>query len=1443
MNPSELFHPAVANWFADRFATPTPAQASAWPAIKGGQHTLIAAPTGSGKTLAAFLAAIDDLIRHGLNGHLLDETHVVYVSPLKALSNDIHRNLEMPLAGIREHLRRSGLPDVEIRTWVRTGDTPTAERERMRRRPPHIVVTTPESLYVLLGSESGRRMLATTRLIIIDEIHAIAPNKRGAHLAVSLERLATLCGDRLLRVGLSATQNPIESVASLLAGAAPDGTPAADVTIIDSGHQRQRDLALEVPDSPLEAIMSNEVWQQVYDRLVDLIKAHRTTLVFVNTRRMAERVAHELSERMADDAVTAHHGSMAKEHRLSAEQSLKHGRLKALVATASLELGIDIGDVDLVCQLGSPRSIATFLQRVGRSGHAVGGTPKGRLFPLSRDDLVECTALFDSVRRGELDRLTIPDRPLDVLAQQIVAEVAAQDWEETALHQRLRRAWPFRKLAREDFDAVVGMLAEGFTTRRGRNGALIHRDGVHHVLRARRGARTTALTSGGTIPDTADYRVLLEPENTVIGSVNEDFAVESMAGDIFQLGNRSYRIGRVERGTVRVEDAHGQPPTIPFWLGEAPGRTDELSSAVSRLRSDIAARLASDPSGNIARRWLTEAIGIALPAAEQLIEYLAAGAAAFGCLPTQDTIVLERFFDEAGGMQLVIHAPFGSRINRAWGLALRKRFCRKFNFELQAAATEDNIVLSLTTAHSFELAEVARYLHSASVRPLLIQAMLDAPMFTTRWRWVAGVALALPRFRGGKKVPPQFMRMQAEDLIAAVFPDQIACAENLVGEREVPDHPLTNQAIADCLNEAMDIQGLERLLARLESGAIRVVACDLTRPSLLAFEALSARPYAFLDDAPLEERRTQAVMARRWHDPQSASELGRLDPQAIAKVRDEAWPDPTNAEELHDALLWVGFLTDAETAVPEWKDWLAALARDQRVTRLKTAQTAFWVAAERLSQFAAAWPQARRQPDIPPPTDQAQSLWSPQEALVEILRGRLEAVGPVTQTVLAAALGLESDAIASALAALEVEGSVLRGRFIHGVNDEQWCDRALLARIHRYTVQRLRSEIEPVAARDFLRFLFSWQHVSEEARLEGPNALPAALAALEGFEAPANAWETEILPVRVAKYEPAWLDAQCLSGQCTWARLVPRTANGRAQAATPVRSTPIALLERRHVPLWMSLTPSSGATHVSPQAEAARDCLRMHGALFFDELAEASRLLRSQAEDALAELVALGLVTSDSFGGLRALLVPSAQRRPFAAVKRRGRVLPFGMEGAGRWSLIRRELPEKSGQQPGGAAAEHVARTLLRRYGVVFWRLLAREAQWLPPWRDLLRVYRRLEARGEIRGGRFVAGFAGEQYALPEAVGLLRQMRRQPSREQWVSLSGADPLNLAGVLTPGPRLAALTGNRVVYRDGVPIAVLAGGEVGFLVTLDAAAEWEAQNKLLRSAAPTLMADLA
>jgi len=1419
----EAFHPAVTAWFRRSFAAPTAAQAAAWPSIRAGQHTLVAAPTGSGKTLTAFLAAIDELVREGVahGGALADATSVLYVSPLKALSNDIHVNLEAPLEGIRAELEKLGLPDVAIRTAVRTGDTPQVERSLLRKQPPHILVTTPESLYVLLGSASGRSMLAGVRTVIVDEIHAIAGSKRGAHLALSLERLESLCQRRLLRIGLSATQKPIEKIADFLVGAQhsllPTGEKDDPCTIINTGHTRPRDLAIEVPPVPLEAVMSNDCWDLVYDRLAQLVRAHRTTLVFVNTRRMAERAARHLSERLGKEHVAAHHGSLAKELRLDAEQRLKRGELKVLVATASLELGIDIGEVDLVCQLGSPRSIAAFLQRAGRSGHSIDGTPKARLFPVTRDDLVECTALLDCVRRGELDALVIPPQPLDVLAQQIVAEVACAEWDEDALYDLVRRAYPYRDLARAEFDAVVRMLAEGFTTRQGPRAAYIHRDAVNRQLRPRRGARLTALTSGGTIPETADYKVVLEPQAIIVGTVNEDFAVESMAGDIFQLGNASYRIQRVERDRLRVEDAHGAPPSIPFWLGEAPGRSDELSFGVSRLREEISAQL--DTGGvSAAVTWLQDQLGLPEAAAQQLVDYLARAKAALGVLPSQHTLVLERFFDESGGTQLVLHTPWGSRINRAWGLALRKRFCRQFNFELQAAATEDAIVLSLSTSHSFPLEEVAHYLHSNSAEHVLVQALLDAPLFPARWRWNAVTALALPRFTGGKKTPPPLQRMKSEDLLAAVFPDQVACLENIVGEREVPDHPLVNQTLHDCLREAMDVDGLLAILRRLEAGGIAIVARDLTAPSPLAAEVLNAAPYAFLDDAPLEERRTQAVQNRRWN-ADSADDLGRLDPEAIAAVRDEAWPQVRDADEMHEALTLLGFVTAAEVdANTGWAERLQALATARRATRL----TGVWTTAEQLPLWLALHPDASMQPPIAAPAEYAAQTWTREDALLELVRHRLGGLGPVTVRELAQSMHVDAGEIEQALLRLQSEGYVMQGRFSADAGDTEWCERHLLARIHRYTIGRLRREIEPVSRRALMRFLFDWQHVSSATKLSGPDALAATLAQLEGYEAAAGAWEAEILPARVEDYSISWLDELCRAGRIVWSRLRAGSGGGGG----PVRSTPIVLLPRRDMAVWTSVaTGDPQQILLSSRAQAVADALQERGALFFDELLDATRLLRTELEDALGELVAAGRISADSFAGLRALLLPAAKRD--GARHRRVRRHTFGgIEDAGRWSLARGAMTGKVEPE----AIEHIARALLRRYGVVFWKLLEREAPWLPPWRELLRVYHRLEARGEIRGGRFVEGLVGEQFALPEAIAPLRAVRSRADDGELVCLSGSDPLNLVGTVLVGDKVPALAGARVLYRDGMPIAALVGGKPAALIELSAA-EWQGARAVL------------
>jgi ATP-dependent Lhr-like helicase len=1463
LDPSPLddFHPAVAGWFHRSFAAPTAAQAAAWPSIRAGQHTLVAAPTGSGKTLTAFLAAIDALVREGVahGGVLADATTVVYVSPLKALSNDIHINLEAPLEGIRAELEKLGLPDVAIRTAVRTGDTPQAERNLLRKLPPHILVTTPESLYVLLGSDSGRAMLAGTRTVIVDEIHAIAGSKRGSHLALSLERLESLCQRRLLRIGLSATQKPIEEVANFLVGAPsprwgarqllrsdrnkaapvgdfpvstsdpadhllPNGEKGVDCTIIDVGHTRTRDLAIEVPPVPLEAVMSNDCWELVYDRLAQLVQAHRTTLVFVNTRRMAERAARYLSERLGKETVAAHHGSLAKELRLDAEQRLKRGELSVLVATASLELGIDIGDVDLVCQLGSPRSIAAFLQRAGRSGHSIDGTPKARLFPATRDDLIECTALLDCVRRGELDALILPPQPLDVLAQQIVAEVACQEWDEDALYDLVRCAHPYRELARADFDAVVRMLAEGFTTRRGARAAYIHRDAVHRQLRARRGARLTALTSGGTIPDTADYKVVLEPQAIIVGTVNEDFAVESMAGDIFQLGNTSYRIQRVERDRLRVEDAHGAPPSIPFWLGEAPGRSKELSFGVSRLRDEISAQL-DDGGVPTAVTWLSDQLGLGEATAQQLVDYLARAKGALGVLPTQQTLVLERFFDESGGTQLVIHTPWGSRINRAWGLALRKRFCRQFNFELQAAATEDAIVLSLSTSHSFPLEEVAHYLHSNTAEHVLIQALLDAPLFPARWRWNAVTALALPRFTGGKKTPPPLQRMKSEDLLAAVFPDQVACLENIVGEREVPNHPLVNQTMHDCLREAMDVDGLLQILRGLEAGEIDIVARDLTGPSPLAAEVLNAAPYAFLDDAPLEERRTQAVQTRRWNDSDSADDLGRLDPEAIAAVRDEAWPQVRDADEMHEALSLLGFVTADEVADNQgWNERLQVLANNGRATLL-TIERQIWTSAEKLPLWQTLHPSASMQPAISAPAEYAAQAWTREDALLELVRHRLGGVGPITVTALAQSLAVEVVEIEHALLRLQSEGYVMQGRFTADTTATEWCERHLLARIHRYTLGRLRREIEPVSRRELMRFLFDWQHVSAATRRSGPDALSATLAQLEGFEAAAGAWESEILPARINDYSISWLDELCRAGRISWGRLRAGSGGGGG----PLRSTPIVLLSRRSMNVWTSIASAENTQDIllSSRAQAVADALGEQGALFFDELLGVTHLLRTELEDALGELVAAGRVSADSFAGLRALLLPAA-KRDGGRHRRLRRHLLNGIEDAGRWSLTR----SSGGSKADPEAIEHIACTLLRRYGVVFWKLLEREAPWLPSWRELLRVYRRLEARGEIRGGRFIEGLVGEQFALPEAIAPLRAVRQRADDGELVCLSGCDPLNLVGTVLVGVKVPALAGSRLLYRDGVAIAALVGGKLVPLIELSGTETQTAKHALLR-----------
>jgi ATP-dependent Lhr-like helicase len=1417
----EWAHPLVRDWFVSRFGTPTEPQQEGWPHILAGKTTLISAPTGSGKTLAAFLICIDRLVRKAIGGELTDCTEVLYVSPLKALSNDIQKNLEIPLGEILQLAGQRGILMPEIRTAVRTGDTLSHERRAMLAHPPHILVTTPESFYILLTAAKSREILRTVESVIVDEIHAVADDKRGAHLALSLERLDHLTGRRLTRIGLSATQKPIELVAHFLAG-----TDRPDPVIVQIPHGRKLDLAVEVPGSELGPVASNEMWDEIYDRIATLATEHRSTLVFVNTRRLAERMAHHLAERLGKEAVAAHHGSLSRKLRLAAEKKLKAGELRMLVATASLELGIDIGTVDLVCQIGSPRSISAGLQRIGRAGHWRGAIPKGRLFSTTRDELIECAALVRAIRLGDLDRIAIPEAPLDILAQQLVAMCAAEDWNETELFQAAGGAYPYRNLSRPDFDEILEMLSEGIASTRGRYAAYLHRDRVNGIVRGRRGSRLAAITSGGAIPENSLYSVIAQPEGAIVGTVDEDFAVESIAGDIMLLGNTSWRIRRVSSGSVLVEDAQGAPPTVPFWRGEAPARTDELSAHVAELREKVSAFVpgsVSDSNGKLtadataAVAWLKRECGLDDAGAEQAVEYVVAGRAILGAVPTQKTVIAERFFDESGGMQLVIHAPFGGRINKAWGLALRKRFCRSFNFELQAAATDNGLNISLSEQHSFPLADVFHFLHANSARSVLEQAVLASPLFTTRWRWDAGRALALLRFRGGKRVPPNIQRMRADDLLAAVFPEQQACPENLAaGDINIPSHPLVREVMKDVLTEAMDVEGLMSVLQEIASGRITCVAVDTPVSSQFSHEILNANPYAYLDDAPLEERRARAVEMRRILPEAVLGEIGRLDPAAIAEVCDEAWPDVRDAEELHDALLTLIALPVAhkgthgnsrlnatlDNVLPAWTPFLERLAGDRRAGLAHVGEQAYWVAAERVRTFIQVFPSATFDVALP---DVESPPVSREDALLALIKGWTAHSGPVTTNQLSNVLRVLASDSEKTLLRLESSGVVLRGNFADvglgetAFGSTEWCERRLLARIHRLTLGRLRKEIQSVTPAEFMNWLLSWQHVAPGTQLLGERGTLEAIRQMQGFEAPANSWERQILRRRIADFDPKVLDQLCLTGAVGWGRLSPHPATLEAltdgkRRVIPTSVAPITFFVREEAD-WMIPRRESDDVQppgLSPDAGTVLQFLRQRGASFFADIVRGTAKLKAEVETSLWELVAAGLLTADGFDNLRALIDPKRRSGQGSGRTSRPR------HSAGRWSLL-----YTGDAYDRTRALEATCWMLLHRYGLVFRELLTRETI-LPKWREVLITLRRLEDRGEIRGGRFVSGFLGEQFALPVAVESLRAKRNQSQSGEITTISAADPLNLIGIVVPGERVPANSGKIVAFRDGVAV---------------------------------------
>lgn len=1449
----ELFDPLIADWFADKFGEPTEPQRRGWPEIAAGRNTLIAAPTGSGKTLAAFLVCLDNLIDRWRDGKLEEKTYVVYVSPLKALGNDIHRNLEAPLAELEERLQQAGDGPLPIRAKVRTGDTPSSQRQAMLRHPPHILVTTPESLYLLLTSERSRALLGSVETVIVDEIHALVRDKRGSHLALSLERLEALCERPPVRIGLSATQKPIDAIARFLVGSQrvdEQGTP--DCAIIDGGHVRQLDLGIEVPPSPLEAICSHEQRAEIYARLVELISSHRSTLVFVNTRRLAERVSHHLGEILGEGVVASHHGSLSREIRHSAETRLKNGELRAIVATASLEMGIDIGYIDLVCQIGSTGSIAGFLQRVGRAGHSLGKIPKGRLFPMTRDELLESLALVRAVRRGQLDVIEIPDAPLDILAQQIVASVACEEWSEDELYELVCRAWPYRDLSREDFDAIVGILSDGIAPN-SKRGAYLHRDLIHSQLRARRSARISAITSGGAIPEMALYRVVAEPEETYVGTVDEDFAIESHPGDVFLLGNTSWMILYVRGGEVRVRDAQGAPPSIPFWLGERPGRTPELSAELSNMRRALADALTTsdgtttNETQDVPSReattgedkpaaytgpvpdWLAEECGADEWTARQALLYVETQLAAIGLVPTLEEIVFERFFDESGGMQLVIHAPLGARINRAWGLALRKRFCRSFDFELQAAADDDGIVLSLGPQHSVPLDALFKMLNPENVSHLLQQALLAVPVFQVRWRWNLNRALVVLRQQNGKRVPPHMQRFRSDDLMAAVFPETVGCLENHHGDVEIPDHPLVRQTMHDCLHEATDIDALVALLARVRDGQVKFIGRDTREPSPFSYELINANPYAFLDGAPLEERRVRAVATRRAISPADLRDLARLDPDAIAVVRREAWPLVRDADELHDALLSLGTIDQME-AHP-WMTWMRQLLAAGRAARVERPGLAnLWIAAENWPLVSAVFPEATADP-TPQLPERLHREIERTDAAVALVRGRIEVAGPTTAAELGEFLGLEESFVSATLEALEGRGSVLRGSFTGGAQNgaetgSEWCDRRLLARIHRLTLSGLRAQIQAVEPRAYLHFLARYHHLAADNQWGGAVGVREVIAQLQGFELPAGAWEQRILAARVGEYDPSWLDNLFLSGEVAWGRLNrPRRDEEKQTAAEMTRVVPISLLLREELPGLLSPEPAEAARVRSPSASVL-DALSRHGALFFAELRAVTQMLPGHLESALRELAAGGLITSDAFAAVRKIV---EGRRPGRARRTRPRrALHTSAAPIGRWSLFPGPLRAESREQ----YIESWCRQLLRRWGVVFRDVLVRESG-APTWQEMVPQLRRLELRGDVRGGRFVSGVAGEQFALPNAVDQLREARGQlesGAAADWIVISAADPVNLFGVITEGPRIAATHRNALVVQAGRLVAARQAGTAEFFETLDDATQWEMRQAM-------------
>jgi len=1385
----ESFHPAVRAWFEERFGRPSPPQAQGWPAIARGENVLILAPTGSGKTLAAFLKCLDILYREGIRRE--PGIRVLYISPLKALNNDVYRNLEVPLAEIEAKARELGLSLPHLTHAVRTGDTPQRERAEMRRHPPDILITTPESLYLLLTSRS-RDILRTVRYVIVDEIHALCTTKRGAHLSLSLERLEALLPRPPVRIGLSATLRPLEEVAHFLGGT---GRP---VTIVDAGVRRNLDLRVEVPVDDMRALPEGSLWPASHRRVLELVEAHRAAIVFVNSRGLAERLAGQLNALAGREVARVHHGSMSREAREQVEAELKAGRLPCLVATSSLELGIDVGAVDLVIQIESPGTVSRGLQRVGRAGHALGAVSKGRLLPKYRGDLLETAGIVREMRKGEIEEIRVPTGALDVLAQQVVAMAAMDEWRVDDLLALVRRAWGYRDLTERQLRSVLDMLAGRYPSEEFRElRPRIVWDREAGVIRGREGARALAVLSGGTIPDRGYYEVYLEGRNVKLGELDEEFVYESRVGDVFLLGTGTWQIRAIEHDRVVAVPAPGRMPRMPFWKGEGFGRPLELGRKLGAFTGEVAARLA-DPG---LPQWLQSECCLDERAAQNLVQYVRDQVAHTGAVPTDRRLVLERFPDELGDQRLALLSPFGGRVNTAWGMVLRARIRQLLHLEAEVTTSDDVIHIRLPGADRPLDPEALVRIDPDEAVELLLQEVGSTPLFGAYFRMNAGRALVLPRPRPGKRRPFWLQRLKAADLL------QVA--------RRYPDFPLVLETYREVLRDVLDLEGLRQVLTDLASGTIELAVVETDSPSPMASQILLqfVAEYMYEGEAPKAERHgTLLALHRELLDELLGTGALRelLDPRAIAAVaarlrgQAEGW-HPRGPDEVEDLLRRAGDMSQAELeAAGARPEWLAQLEAERRALRLHAASRDRGGASPAGDAGAVHWVHA----------DDAPLYRRPEADVAAVVRRYARAHGPFRPEEVARRYGLPPAEVAAAAEGLAAAGTLVAGEFTRGAGGREYCDREVLRQIRRQTLTLLRAEVEPVDGAAYARFLMSWQGVQAGSPMPGaPGDSPAAgtppagapaegpwsgallrtLRRLQGIPLPAELWEQEILPCRVPGYQPLWLDQLLAAGELHWVG-----APGRRLAF--YLPDQVGLFAGR-----LEAAPSEG---LAPTQAQVLEACRATGAAFLGAIARRAGLSPNEALEALWELAWMGLVTNDTFAPVREVL-----RSPSRSARHRGRAAPVLRGGTGRWwptaALVEAApavLPGGEGT-PGGAAdrAEAYARLLLDRYGVVSREVAAADGG-PAPWGEVLERLRRMEWRGEVRQGYFVAGLSGLQFARADAVERLRRARDLTGGPP-VLLNATDPANPYGAILPWPegeRLARLPSTYLVLLDGLPV---------------------------------------